>query len=241
MAGDFDKNKVLGRIRKMLALANDAAASEGERDNALRMVQSTLAKYGLEMAEAEAAGKQAPEERGTHVATTHGGPWVRQIAAAIADLLFCHYLYVRGARCRHLFIGRLSNAVTAQEMFMFVFKSIEREAKARTPNDWRHTTQWATSFAKGAAHRIEFRCVLLRAESERASAQQARGAPGTALVLASHYANEKAANVALIKEVFDKPIKVSKNMQQPAKVHTAWHEGDAYGNMVSLQKQIKGS
>lgn len=32
------EDKILNRIKKMLALANDLAASEGERDNALQSI-----------------------------------------------------------------------------------------------------------------------------------------------------------------------------------------------------------
>ena len=56
MSYEEDKARALARVRKMLALANDAAATEGERENALRMAHATLAKYNLELAEAVERG-----------------------------------------------------------------------------------------------------------------------------------------------------------------------------------------
>ena len=47
-------NPILDRVKKMLAIANDSAASEGECDNALRMAHNTLAKHNLDMADLNA-------------------------------------------------------------------------------------------------------------------------------------------------------------------------------------------
>lgn len=59
-----EQARVLARVRKMMALANDdAAASDGERDNALRMAHATLLKHNLTMAAAEEAGATAEEAR----------------------------------------------------------------------------------------------------------------------------------------------------------------------------------
>ena len=52
---DDERNKILARVRKLLNLANNAAATEGERDNAMRMAHATLAKYNLSLAEASGA------------------------------------------------------------------------------------------------------------------------------------------------------------------------------------------
>lgn len=91
----FDREKVLGRVRKMMALANDKAASDGERDNALRMAYNTLAKHNLSMAEAEAAGAKSEEPRERGFTMSRDQPWCRTVAHAIANLFFCAYWYDR--------------------------------------------------------------------------------------------------------------------------------------------------
>ena len=48
--------KIMARVKKMLTLAYDKGATEGERDNALRMAHKYLAKYNLDIAEVEASG-----------------------------------------------------------------------------------------------------------------------------------------------------------------------------------------
>lgn len=46
-------DKIINRVKKMMALANDPAASDGERENALRMSYAILAKYNLDMTDVE--------------------------------------------------------------------------------------------------------------------------------------------------------------------------------------------
>lgn len=59
-----DKERILSRVRKMLRLANDAGATEGKRDNAMRMAHATLAKYNLDIAQAEESGVVGADDRG---------------------------------------------------------------------------------------------------------------------------------------------------------------------------------
>jgi hypothetical protein len=54
------EDKILSRIQKMLALANDLAATEGERDNALRMAYNLMAKHNLDMVTVEARNPTSP-------------------------------------------------------------------------------------------------------------------------------------------------------------------------------------
>lgn len=44
-------NPILEKVKKLLALAGNAGATEGERDNALRMAHGLLAKHNLDMAD----------------------------------------------------------------------------------------------------------------------------------------------------------------------------------------------
>jgi hypothetical protein len=44
-------NPILEKVKKLLALANDKGATEGERDNALRMAHGMLAKHNLDMSD----------------------------------------------------------------------------------------------------------------------------------------------------------------------------------------------
>lgn len=233
-----EMKKVMERVRKMLRIANDAAATEGERDNALRMAHATLAKHNLSLSEAERDGA-APEEareKGTFVGRDY--PWMRTTVYAVAGLFFCEYVYclLRSGKVAHYFVGRASNIATAQEMSQFVISSIDREATRWSRENGTGGTGWR-SFCKGAAYRVAERCAEIRRSAEKAPAPVA--STGTALVLASVYAAEKAANEALMAQMFGK-LREGRNRQRntDAYAHAAGRE---YGDRVSLNTQISSS
>lgn len=231
-----DKARALERVRKMLALANDSAASEGERDNAMRMAHATLAKWNLSLAEAS----NKPDDRGQQVMELRTPPWARTCAGAIARLFFCEYFFVKlrhDQRVRHYFIGREANAVTAMEIAAYVIRSIRAEAR-RKQAELNETGEWKTAFVKGAAHKIYYRCEELRkqAEMEPAMANTPKST-GTSLVLASVYQTELLANKAWLEKGGWK-IKESKPRQQSIKSYDAYTRGTEYGAGLSLNRQI---
>jgi hypothetical protein len=178
---NFDKARVMERVRKMLALANDAAATEGERDNAMRMAHATLAKYNLTIGEAERAGAK-PEGRMQGELKMRNRPWRRLIAQAVAGLYFCEVCYMQTGRNNAVmyFVGREANVLTATEMSAYIIESVNKEGRAYSNENSDGENSAYYRFCKGAAHRIWQRCTQLRAEAERASQQEAASVPGTA-------------------------------------------------------------
>lgn len=237
MSNEFDKDKVLARVKKMMTLANDAGATEGERDNALRMAHATLAKYNLTMAEADAAGKTPEEARSSEAMTVREHPWMRTVANAIAKLFFCQFFYIasKDYNAKYYFVGKTSNIFTAQEMFKYVARSIDLEgrkvAKEVTGNSG--GTYWR-SFCKGAAHKVYNRCI----EIQR-TAEEAPKTPGTALVLASVYELERQANERYIAEVMRQKIRQTKSRQRGAS-WDAYHAGAEFGGKIGLNNQLGG-
>lgn len=235
------ESKILRRVRKMMNLARDAGASEGERDNAMRMVQAYLAKYNLDMGTVNATD-QTEEARGKHSADFLGKPWAIQIASAIARLYFCHYYYsVLGGNkgptqpARHTFVGRTSNVVTAQEMAQFVVESVNREAMRYKRNiggsygDYR-------AFAQGATERIRTRVRTLIEEASTKGVENV-DAPGTSLVLASLYQRETDANKNWLATT---GVKLSSDRSQSyGEGSHARAAGRQYGSNVSLHRQVK--
>lgn len=227
---DFDRDRVLARVRKMLALANDQQASEGERDNALRMAHATLAKYNLELSDTQA--KDDP--RGKHEAVYYSRPWSRSCSAAIAELFFCKYVFVQPRRTqdgKHYFIGKGTNATTALEMARFIVGSIDKEAtRWQRANGGNHDS-WR-AFCWGATMAITKRVKELQASKDQASA------PGTALVLANLYQVEAAANEAFLRATMN----TTKGRNAPGtRDYGASAAGRSYGNSVSLSTQVGGA
>lgn len=225
--------RVVARIRKLIALAQDAGATDGERDNAMRMAHATLAKYNLDLAALDDAAQDKEEPRVREADVFDGRPWARQICHAIAHLNFCYYFYSgKGHLARHSFVGRHSNAVTAKEISQFVVAAVLSESRkvARV-----HGGAAQRSFGLGAANKIRQRCNELRKAAEQAS--QPNSAPGTALVLASVYKRELAANEAYIADVLK--IKFGNGRTtRSASDALAYGAGQAYGATVSLQRQV---
>src|SRR5262245_9216722 len=83
--------RVLERIQKILRLANDAGATEAERDTAMRHVHANLAKYNLSLVEVESHQGKKPtlvQERKVDRAIFIVRPWARIICVGVADMCF---------------------------------------------------------------------------------------------------------------------------------------------------------
>jgi hypothetical protein len=195
MIDNNDKARALSRVKKMMALANDSAASEGERDNALRMAHATLAKWNLSMAEALKSNPNATAEENRshdkHAATIRDQPWARRVAAAVGSMMFCECYFIRQGKGKvaMYFVGLDTNAAAAAELAMRVVKSIMSEANSK----WKLQADpgpWWTNFCKGAADTVSERCKDLRKFGGYTE--------GTALVLANHFENERKTNLALM-------------------------------------------
>lgn len=230
-------SRILSRVRKLLNLANDAAATEGERDNAMRMAYATLAKHNLSMTDV-GDGAVADEARQESKIEEVVYPWARTISHAIANLFFCGYYFThpaRGKKGRHAFIGRVSNSTTASELAAFVIRSVHKESVKRYGSA---TSPEACSFDKGAAARIFARCSALRAEAE--AANKAEASTGRELVLASVYDTERTANALWVAEHVGK-LTVAKNRQKDTVQRGAFAAGKDYGNTVSLSASLGGA
>lgn len=235
MNDDFDKDRVLARVKKMMALANDAGATEGERDNALRMAHATLAKYNLSMAEADAAGLAPVEARMNGTFDMRGiKPWMRTAAAAVANLYFCKFFFsnLQNGSLRYNFVGKESNVYTAKEMSKYVIDSIWKEgrAAAKAVGETATGTYWR-SFCKGAAGRVYQRCEEIRRTAE------AVPSTGTSLVLASVYQKELLANAEFIAQQLGLHLKSGVNRERNTQ-YSGYQAGRAYGDRIGLSTQV---
>lgn len=226
----MSQDRIIERVRKMLALANDAAASEGERDNAMRMAYNLLAKHNLDIAD---VGSTQPQEvREQQVARMSVYPWARGIAHSIAGLFFCSYYFSRGSGklAHHYFVGKQSNAIAANEMSQYIIASVFKELRQRFGSE---TSPEARSFAVGVETALRRRCRELREAAER----EAKGvSSGRELVLASLYEQERKANDQWIAD------NVGGLKTQPDRtkgVHgDAYRAGKAHGDSISLAPQV---
>lgn len=253
--GNDEQSRILSRVKKMMNLANDKGASEGERDNALRMAHSTLAKYNLDIAQVEVNDKakkgpattgnaDEPRERGEGVFL--GRTWSRQIAMGVAELFFCTYFYQKmksatgrtGSRnVRHSFVGRHSNVLTAMHMTEYLIDSVHREATRYTTSVM-GTEATYRAFAQSAARHIHYRCGKLRQDSEQTIPDAQPAKPGMGLVLRNVYQIEAAANAEFLKRG-GITIRTKTQWQKASGDHAAQEAGARHGATVSLARQVK--
>jgi len=234
MEQEFDKAKVLARVKKMMALANDAAAAPGERNNALRMANATLAKYNLTMAQADMAGAKTEEQRTDGTFTLREYAWMRTVAYNVGELFFCSFFYTKlqNKHAIYSFIGKESNVYTALEMSRYVLHSIDREAQrcARDAGDTPRGNVWR-NFCKGAAYEVTVRC------RDLIDGNKAEKTPGTALVLANVYQLEADANSSYITDQMGVELR-SRETKQRRPGMAGFLEGRDHGSKVGLQNQI---
>ncbi len=236
-----ERGRILDRIKKIMALANDRGATEGERDAAMFKVHEILAKYNLTMAEADAHGITSEEKRTGGAMDTGNRKfphvWQRTVAGAIARLYFCDYFFEHGDRqvIMHFFVGKQSNVFTAQEMTKYVITSIEKEAR-QSKREVMGDGTYERNFAKGAAGVIRERCYEIRKNAEKKPAQTSSC---TALVLASVYDLENKANEKFIADQMKISLKYSSMHQRSAHV-AGYEEGRDFGGRINLNTQLSG-
>lgn len=225
------QEKILDRVKKMIALANCSGASEGERDNALRMAYNLLAKHNLSMNEVEAHNTAKEESRESQKATFVVYPWARQIAGLVGNLFFCKYYFLRsgtGKQATHVFIGKASNCATAQYLSEFVVKSVCREAarmygSAISPD--------ARCFAIGVVRKLAERIAEIKASLNKESVT------GTALALINLDKSESAANDLWLAEQGVR-LQKSTSHQKGVTNSDAYWAGKDFGAKVSLAPQV---
>ncbi len=225
------EERILDRVRKMLALANDSAASEGERDNALRMAYNLLAKHNLSVEDVKRRGQPEPEEeRIDNMFTSWSQPWARTVFHAVAKLFFCNY-YTAGklssTKLRHIYVGKVSNATTAALMGEYLVTSILRECRRLYREN---LSPQSRAFATGAADKIYWRVDALIRE-------QGEATPGTALVLASLYTQEKQSNDAHALALWGE-LKAGKSRERAKVDREAYNAGVEFGAKASLNAQL---
>ena len=221
--------EIVVKIRKMMALANDAGASDGERDNAMRMAYNIMAKYNL--AEGDLTEKEIRQllALGGDVA-----PYARRIANALAGMFFCnYYTEKRGAKLNHKFVGKAANVMTASLMADYVIKSIRKEARSAASKNG-YPESWKTSFYKGAAATIVARCVEMIDTQKTTTTKSA----GTGLVLASVYESERIANDEFLSA---QGVRLRSKVSTEHRATAAgYNAGKEFGKSVSLNRQVGG-
>jgi hypothetical protein len=174
--------KVVERIRKLLALAQDGGATEGEAAAAMDRAQDIMAKYNITIATVELSG--GSEEGGARLKTEYGGPEARKTKGGTSAVgaeyqrmlmsVICHVnlcsVYILQARIKNArgiwrnqpigyeVIGRQVNVVAARTTFEYLNATINRlAADFAREHGTNNMSNLAISFKKGLSDRLQTR------------------------------------------------------------------------------------
>lgn len=243
MTEEFDKEKIIEKIKKLLALAQ--SANENEAALAAARAQEMLAKYNIEVQEVE---KEVSSNIGNEgVVFKYSAPWQRGLRKACANMYFCSYYFaddyeqvVRGKRViyakreKHFYVGEPHNRAIAILMSEYLIEAVRRLAKEgakKIPADER--TTYKNSFRLFAAKKLTAR-ILDRIEELKA--KSVKTSDGTTLpALASMYDQALTKN----KEWLDENIDLKYTTSRPQQISTqGMLDGSKAGNDISLDSQI---
>lgn len=214
---------VVELVRKLLALAGNAGATEAEAALAMEKARDILAAHNLSM-EAVAGEHGAIEEIGLAYGRD---AWRGTVALGVTKLYFCRAYAARDQRL--MIVGKPADAKVAALMLPYVWLAVERA----TPRG--HSRAFNNSFRRGAAQRVYRRCLDMIAA--RSVPAPIGGASTTLPALASLYDRIGREIEAYLRRVhgFQKFEKTTHRTTSDA---AGYHAGKAAGDGISLGGQV---
>ena len=222
------EERILEKVRKLLALANDERGNEQERETALRQAYSLMSKYQIDHSQVALNVLDKEDPRGEFRQDGWSIPWVRGIRSAIAKLFMCSYYYqkINATRATHTYVGRESNATTAHMMAEWIIAGLLREADKRYGH---RLTPGGRSFGEGVMQTMWTRVYAMIAAKE----QEMRGS-GFDLVLVDVRKREEDANALVLA---DMDIKQARKRDSDVDIN-AYLAGKQHGKTINLSRQL---
>jgi len=141
------EQKIIERIKKMFALANDKGAAKGEADNAMRMATKLLERHNLSMIDLHVTDDISIKfEEGAI------NPWIRQVYSVVSRLYGCTYFYSSQQKTNYI-VGTESDRVTASLVIQYLVEDIKKAGKGQ-----------GIDFKNGASLELAKTCHILMTE-----------------------------------------------------------------------------
>lgn len=242
--------KLIDRIRKLQAKANDKATTEEEALAFSAKVAQLLAQHNLDEAALDAPEEEDIEEDFIQNYKT-GDKWTQMVSDGVAKLYFCDtYLLIRKdlQKTKIVFVGKKHNVEVAKSMANYLINTIGRLASDYSYSPLAAAQPGYTQgkarrgFERGAAARIWTRLHVLYHEQAKAKEPERKpeaGAdrPGSPTNLPALYEDEEK----LLQEYMKKkeiPDGRASRMDIDGR-HS--YEGMRAADGISLQGQVEGS
>lgn len=140
-------DKIISRIKKMFALANNTGATDGEAENAMRMANKMLEKYNLSMVDLH-----TEEAVGIKFESGQTSPWIRTVYNAVSKVYGCTYFYNPRQKCNYI-VGTESDRISASFIIGQLIGDIKRAGKGH-----------GADFKNGASLELARKCGLIEEE-----------------------------------------------------------------------------
>lgn len=222
------------KIRKLLTLANDKAASEGEIQNAMKKVHALLSEHYLTLQDVELKESTVTKDIGEF---EKHPPFKRTLYSITAKLYFCDYYYIHPASSvayvRNVFIGETCNIETTKQMIDYFTKAIDNIVKTEAYGKGR---RYVMAFRRGCYTRL---CERIQEHIEYTKHNETITEGGNTLpVLADVYTRAKNE---IEKYYQDNDIKL-KTSQSNTRITSrdGYNQGRSAANKINLSNQLKG-
>lgn len=221
------------KIKKLLAVANNASASENESETAMAMAMGLMTKYNLQVNLVDDELKPISGEQRFHQLDEN---WHKVLVAASAMLFACTSIVFPRGGCQ--FIGRPQNVEAAEDTLLYLVNQVERLYKQNLPKglskgeraEYRRTFKWA------CAVRVNIRAqqIVNSIKSNDEAALKYTGSRAL-VVVESIKAQLEEARAFMEKEFPDlRPAKY-----QPKKLGSGTEHGRMAGDLVEINRKVR--
>lgn len=232
-----DREKLLNRMKKIMALASNAGATEGEREAALHQLHKLMAKHNIDMATVEGVDlTRKVDNIDGHVLEEHefyGRPWAKTIVNGVAQMMFCKYFVKDSAKKNmaiHCFVGTAENVAAAVMLAQFLVHGVKAEGERAAKERGENVSAYRRAFGTGASSTLYSRCL-----------QEMRKPPeggSTALVLTNVYEQAQRLNQLALQQKFGIRLRTGVNRGKTNGVGDAINAGRAHGSQMNLGRNL---
>lgn len=215
--------KIIDKIRKLIAKANDTSCTVAEADSFMQKAHELMVTYNVERSQLDVQGNVNGTVFKHYSLKTLIRPFSKQIINGITHLYGCKWYYSRDVAT---FYGEEQSAAMAHSIAIMVLRAVQQEARR---------TDGGRSFMFGAAVVIDRRCREMKA----AEYTQARVAGGSnALVVLQQHDEEGAKNY--LATTLNVKLTTAKPKQVRIRDASGYGAGQAFGATVQLRRNLLG-
>lgn len=235
MAQDLDR--ILERVRKLLAVAGDDRANEGERDNALRMANNLMAKHQLDASMIPTEQRDRDDPLGRFDGQGFSTVWIHHIRNHIGRLFDCRYLMgekVNATQQKFIYVGRASGATSAMLMAEWIVRAAIKEADRIGGH---RLSKNGRSCGTGFAYRLGERVSeILRTQAASVALEHNLDVESTGRALMVIHSNALAEADEWMAD--NMKVRDARKARHSHVNADAWYAGAAAANRVNLSKKV---